>query len=52
MGDKDWKTEYSCWGTRVAKGHGSTPEEADRKAKQQLNEKGIKFHIKAEEAKS
>jgi GTP cyclohydrolase III len=41
MTDKSWKTEYSLRGSRIAKGLGSTPAEADRQAKQQLNKKGI-----------
>ncbi|WP_317137568.1 hypothetical protein [Methanochimaera problematica] len=41
MGEKDWKTEYKYLGTRVAKGLGSTPEEANKAAREQLTEKNI-----------
>lgn len=41
MGEKDWKTEYWNNQVRVAKGHGSTPDAADRAARGQLQEKHI-----------
>lgn len=41
MGNKDWKTEYWSNQVRVAKGHGSTPDEADTAARAQLQEKHI-----------
>ena len=39
MGNKDWKTEYWINQVRVAKGHGSTPDAADKAAREQLQEK-------------
>jgi len=39
MGNKDWKTEYWSNQVRVAKGHGATPDAADKAAREQLQEK-------------
>lgn len=44
-----WRTEYSQFGTRIAKGHGTSPEEANKDAIRQLREKGISFHKKPKE---
>ena len=41
MSEKDWKTEYKYLGTRVAKGLGSSPDEANRAAREQLKDKKI-----------
>jgi GTP cyclohydrolase III len=51
MVENRWKTEYSQFGTRMAKGHGKTPEEANKDAIRQLHEKGVYFH-KRKEAKT
>jgi hypothetical protein len=39
--EKDWKTEYRYLGTQVAKGLGSTPDEANKAARKQLEDKKI-----------
>ncbi|EHQ35376.1 hypothetical protein [Methanoplanus limicola] len=41
MSAKQWKTEYSYYGTRIAKGLGASPEEADQDARRQLEDKKI-----------
>jgi hypothetical protein len=41
-GEKNWKVDYKLYGTRIAKGLGSSPDEANNNARKQLEEKKLR----------